>query len=148
MFQPLPQRIAPRPTPLITNIEDQAPAASVSTNRLVDTIAPASFPMSAADIIHLHTHSPNVPQKAPPRICLQKLWRSWQEITLFYFLTTNVQQCLHPLTLLNSKGSFVLILTVTLLIPYLMLLDTAQVLVTWIPRKLGFCITPRWSLRT
>ena len=24
--------------------------------------------MSAADIIHLHTHSPNVPQKAPPRI--------------------------------------------------------------------------------
>ena len=69
---------------------------------------------------------------------LQKLRQSWQEITLFYFLTTNAQQCLHPLMLLNSKGNFVLTLTVTLLIPYLMLLDKAHVLVTWVPRKLGF----------
>ena len=26
------------------------------------------FPTSAADVVHLHTHSPNVPQMAPPRI--------------------------------------------------------------------------------
>ena len=71
---------------------------------------------------------------------LQKLRQSWQEITLFYFLTTNAQQSLHPLMLLNSKGNFVLTLTVTLLIPYLMLLDKAHVLVTWVPRKLGFCV--------
>ena len=61
----------------------------------------------------------------------QKLRRSWQEITLFYFLTADVQQCLHPLTLLNSKGNFVIILTVTLLIPYLMLLDIWRTY--WLP---------------